>query len=282
MSSVSELAREFATRERAQRSAGNNERQFFEDVIDVRLEQFTEAVALLLVSDHTEEVLPLLGDPAFVLEGHSRHDSTYRFGQVGVNIRQFVGLSLFAALARQGGMHLGETGLEYVTSQGLLVLAGELHSEREFFAVLPTLLFIAIAREIDDNVLYYLSTQMDKLVGQYGTLGLLERPEGQLFEVYRTFFKNNALGLKAAPIFGQLDAFIGLRELERRYTNRIREMRNDRYHWVRMNAPGDLIDWVLLIAQVAMLRRDGLPFLLDGFPVPPEIQFCWDLARTFA
>jgi hypothetical protein len=36
MSSVSELAREFATRERAQRSAGNNERQFFEDVIDVR------------------------------------------------------------------------------------------------------------------------------------------------------------------------------------------------------------------------------------------------------
>jgi hypothetical protein len=83
-------------------------------------------------------------------------------------------------------------------------------------------------------------------------------------------------------LFGQFDGFIALRELERRYTNRIREMRSARYHWIRMNAAGDLIDWALLIAQVAMLRRDRLPFLPENFPVSAETQFSWDLAQAMA
>lgn len=282
LSSGAELTRVFAPRERAQGVERDDERQFYQDVVNVRLEQFTEAVALLLVSDHTEEALRLLADPGVVLNGYSAGDSPNGYGRVPMNVRQFVGLSLFATLAKHGDMKLGEDGLEYVTKQGLLVLVREAHSEHEFLAVLPTLFYIAVAGKVGGEVLYYISSQFNELSRLYGALGIFDSPEAELLGVYRTFFISEAVGFIAESVFGQLDGFIALRELEKRYTRRIREMRNDRYHWVRMNAPGDLIDWVLLIAQVAMLRRDRLLFCLRNFPFPRKPIFVGTLRAPFS
>jgi len=279
---VGEVAREFWPHERAQDPRRVDEIRFREEVTDVRLEQFTEAMALLLVSDRTDEAMSFFADLGWVLNGFPTSDGPKTFGRVSVNIRQFVGLSLFAALAKDGGMLLGETGLEYRTSRGSLTLSRDRQNGSEFLAVLPTLFFVALATRVERVDLYILSKLISDLLGQYGALGLFERPEAKLLGIYSTLFEGNSSEPRIAFIFGQLDGFMALRELERRYTSRIREMRSDRYHWVRMNAPGDLVDWVLLIAQVAMLRDNGLPFLPENFPASPETHFCWDLARALA
>ena len=283
MSGVGELAREFTPIQFVRDFRGEGESRFHEDVLDVRLEQFTEAMALLLVSDHVEQAKSFFSDPGWVLNGYpTRNKSPNGFGRVRVNIRQFVGLSMFASLANDGGLVVNESGLEYQTSRGALVLTRIPEVDREFFAVVPTLFSIAVASKLDGQALFYLAGSMAELLGQNEMFGLFDRPETQLLGIYRTFFEGNTVALRTPVIFGELDGFVALRELERRYTNRIREVRRDRHHWVRMNAAGDLVDWVLLVAQVAMLRRDRLPFLPERFPVAPEISFCWDLARALA
>jgi hypothetical protein len=282
MRTVDEVAREFRSREPVREFRRADELRFHDEVLDVRLEQFTEAMALLLVSDHIEQAKSFFSAPGWVLNGFPTNDNPNGFGRVTVNIRQFVGLSMFAALAKEGGMVVGESGLEYATSRGTLVLLRDRDTDREFFAVLPTLFSVAMASKLDGGALYYLSGNIAELLGQFGAFGFFERAEAQLLGVYRTFFESDSLDLKTPVLFGQFDGFMALRELERRYTNRIREMRSDRYHWIRMNAAGDLIDWALLIAQVAMLRRGRLPFLPENFPVSAETQFSWDLAQAMA
>jgi hypothetical protein len=45
---------------------------------------------------------------------------------------------------------------------------------------------------------------------------------------------------------------------------------------------GDLVDWPLLIAEVAGLRNGFKPFLPDNIEIAAEIRFCWDLATALA
>jgi len=282
MASVAEMARLFAPRGRQAAEDETGDLRFHDEVVDVRLEQFTEAIGLLLATDHTEEAVSLFANPTWVLKGKPLSGNPNGFGIVNVNIRQIIGLSLFAALAKEGRLSLGDGGLEYVTAFGTLALIRDLDSEREFFAVLPTLFAIAVASNSTPFAIYDLARNLALMSEQYGNFGYAERPEAQLLGIYRTFLQNDFVEVPIALRFTALDGFVALREFERRYAARIREMRNDRYHWVRMNAPGDLIDWVLLVTQVVMLRRESSPFLPENFAITPEVDFCWNLARALA
>ena len=66
----------------------------------------------------------------------------------------------------------------------------------------------------------------------------------------------------ASPI----DALIAVQQMESRYEQRLQSYRQDRYHWDLLNTEGDLIDWPLLVAEIAAFRvgiDPGLPFVSE-------------------
>jgi hypothetical protein len=280
MSDVDDLARTFTPGVRPEIFGPENERPMNVDARDVRLEQFTEATALLLVSDDVRDARQLFADPGWVLSGHSTGDSPNGFGVVDTNVRQFVRLSLFAALARQGKMRGTGEELSFATERGYLRLSWSGESEREFTSVLPTLYSIAVASKSEPETLYFLADLINGAWERFIDIDLFERPEFQLLGIYGIPEIAKVIGIGAPNPFGPLDGFLALRELERQYTFRIRQMRNDSYHWNRLNPAGDLVDWVLLITEVAALRSGFKLFFPDDALIAPESRFCWDLAKT--
>lgn len=77
----------------------DDERAWNAEVRDLRLEQLTEAIALLFVSDQVEFAKRLSTDPGWVLNGRPSDDRQNVIVVAETNVRQFVRLSLFATLA---------------------------------------------------------------------------------------------------------------------------------------------------------------------------------------
>jgi hypothetical protein len=279
MSDVDALAGVFSQRERPGGAQGD-ERRAYDVIRDVRLEQLTEAAALLLVSDDVESARRLFADPAWVLNGHPTGDDPKGFGIVETNVTQFVRLSLFATLARRGTMRGSEQGLDFATQNGYLRLFWPGAPEREFISVLPTIYSIAVASKSEPEILYFLADLISRALAQLTDIDLFERSEFQMLGLYGVPAIAKAIGIGAPNSFAPLDGFFALRELERQYALRIRQMRFDAYHWNRLNPTGDLVDWPLLITEVAALRSNFSPFFAEQVNVAPETRFCWDLAKA--
>jgi hypothetical protein len=279
MGDVGDLAGAFSPRER-RRIAQGDERAPYDEIRDVRLEQLTEATALLLVSDDVESAKRLFADPGWVLNGHPTGDDPRGFALVDTNVSQFVRLSLFAALTRRGTMRGSEKGLDFATENGYLRLLWAAAPEREFISVIPTIYSIAVASKSEPETLHFLADLINAALERLTDIDLFERPEFQVLGLYGVPAIANAIGIGSPNTFAVLDGFFALRELERQYALRIRQMRFDTYHWNRLNPTGDLIDWSLLIAEVAALRSDFSPFFPEQVNVAPETRFCWDLAKA--
>jgi len=247
---------------------------------DVRLEQFTEAVTLLLVSDLVAEAKSLFRDPGWVLSGRPALNDRVELGEVETNIRQFVRLTLFATLARQGRMRIISDELVFGTDRGSLRLTRKAESDPELTSVLPTLYSIAVASESENETLRYLA---DRISGAWeeSDSDLFDRAEFQLLGIYGIAPMAHEISIDLPQLFTRFNGTVALRELERNYATRIRQMRKDTYHWERLNPAGDLIDWVLLITQVAVIRQTVSPFPWEQFNPTPEARFCWELARAF-
>jgi hypothetical protein len=252
-----------------------------EEIRDVRLEQFTEAAALLLVSDDLPETKRLFGDLGRVLTGQPNRDNEDGFGEVQTNVRQFVRLSLFATLVRQGQLRGTGEELVFRTKAGSLRLSWAGEPEQELFVVLPTLYAIAVASKSEPSTLFYLADLISTAWDRFGGSDLFERPEFQVLGIYELSRGAEGAGIPVPNLLTGFNGFFALREVERNYASRIRQMREDTYHWSRLNPTGDLVDWVLLITEVAALRSDVRPFFPEDLNLSPEIRFCWDLAKAF-
>jgi hypothetical protein len=260
----------------------DDERAWNAEVRDLRLERLTEATALLFVSDQVEFAQRLLADPGWVLNGRPSDDGPNVIVAAETNIRQFVRLSLFATLANEGEMR-GEGGmLRFETEHYDLRLFWPGEPDTEFIAVLPTLYSIAVASKSRPEILHILSDLIVTAQERFGGIDLFERPEYRLLGIYGLPSLDDRFGGDALAQFALFDGVLALRELERRYSARIRHMERDTYHWSQINSTGDLVDWALLIAEVAALRNGFKPFFPDNIEIAPEIRFCWDLATALA
>jgi hypothetical protein len=259
----------------------DDERSWNAEVRDLRLEQLTEATALLFVSNQVEFAQRLLADPGWVLNGRPSDDSPNVIVAAETNVRQFVRLSLFATLANQGEMR-GEGGtLRFETEHHDLRLFWPAEPDTEFIAVLPTLYSIAVASKSRPEILRILSDLIATAQERFGAIDLFERPEYRLLGIYGLSL-DDRFGGDALAQSALFDGVLALRELERRYSARIRHMERDTYHWSQINSTGDLVDWALLIAEVAALRNGFKPFFPEDTDIAQEIRFCWDLARALA
>jgi hypothetical protein len=247
---------------------------------DVRLELITEALALLFVSDDLASAIGLLVDPGWVLTGHATTDKLETFD---TNIRQFVRLSLFATLAGKGQIRATKEGLAFSSDRVNLSVRWKPEEEREFVSVLPVLYSIAVASRSASEIVNFLGSRIAKTVQTPTHIDLIEQPEFQFLGVYTVPEIPRQTGFEAVTGFHPLGGFVAFREMERRYSLRVRRMKQDEYRWNQLNPTGDLVDWSLLIAEVAALRSK-IPFQLlpRDMEVLPEMRFCQELASALA
>jgi hypothetical protein len=244
------------------------------------MELITEALALLLVSDNLKRAILLLGDPGWILSGHATPEKSESLGSFSTNIRQFVRLSLFATLARKGQMHATKEELAFSMEYASLSAQWRSEAEREFVSVLPVLYSIAIASRSGREA-YFLASRIMEAVQNPTHIDLMEQPEFRVLGIYTIPQIGRQTDFRDETLFNPLGGFVALREMERRYALRIRHMRQDTYHWNRLNPDEDLVDWSLLIAEVAALRS-GIPLFLRDNEISPEMRFCQELALALA
>ena len=177
-----ELARTFWAIAAHPESQGD-ERAWNAEVRDLRLEQLTEATALLFVSDQVEFAKRLLTDPGWVLDGRPSNDRQNVIVAAETNVRQFVRLSLFATLANQGEMREEGGTLRFETKHHDLRLFWSAEPDTEFIAVLPTLYSIAVASKSRPEILHALSDLIATAQERLGAIDLFERPEYRLLGI---------------------------------------------------------------------------------------------------
>jgi hypothetical protein len=249
------------------------------EVRNARMELITEAISLLLVCDDLQGATRFLNNPNWILSGHSRGAESEHFGNIDTNISQFVRLTLFLSLTGNGQMRASKERFAFSTSNGYLNVLWGRESEREVISVLPVLYFIAVASRSESETLRWLSSLIMEKVETSAHIDLIEKPIFRILGIYTV--PTERMGLHSGVPFNPIDGFRAFREMEWRYASRIRQMREDEYHWKAVNPPGDLIDWSLLIAEVAALRSKVHPFPKD-VEDSPEMRFCRDLASSFA
>jgi hypothetical protein len=275
------LSKVFGSMQVRERPAAHDESTSLFEVRNARMELITDALALLLVSDDLDGALRFLGDPGWILNGHATRKQSEGFGTLNTNIRQFVRLSLFASLAGKGQMRATNEELAFSTEYGYLSLQWRGHTEREFVSVLPVLYSIAVASRSEGEARDFLASLITEAVQTKTHIDLMELPEFQVLGIYATPQIAGKPGIHAETVFNRFDGFVAMWEMERRYALRIRQMRQDTYHWNGLNPAGDLVDWSLLIAEVAALRSERSLFPLN-VELLPEMRFCQELASALA
>jgi hypothetical protein len=172
-----------STQVRAHSSVREQSTSLFEER-NARMELITDALALLLVSDDLDRAIRFLGDPGWILTGHATKEKSGRFGTLDTNIRQFVRLSLFAALASKGQMRATKEGLAFSTEYGYLSVQWKRETEREFVAVLPVLYSIAIASRSEREAVDFLAFRIVEALQTPTHIDLMEQPEFQVLGIY--------------------------------------------------------------------------------------------------
>jgi len=139
--------------------------------------------------------------------------------------------------------------------------------------VLPTLYSIAVASKSRREILHILSDLITTAQERFGAIDLFERPEYRLLGIYGLPSLDDRFGGDALAQSALSDGVLALRELERRYSARIRHM-GEGY----LPLESDKFDrrpcgLALLIAEVAALRNGFKPFFPEETGIAPENLF---------
>jgi len=81
------------------------------------------------------------------------------------------------------------------------------------------------------------------------------KPEFVVLGLLPTIYRNEAVRLKF-HFLNRRDGFFALREMELRYSTRIDLLRSDAFHWKTLRPRAELIDWSLLVAEIALIRNE--------------------------
>jgi hypothetical protein len=245
-----------------------------------RTELLTELIELLLVTDRVDEAKGYLRDPGWILFGHGMAEA--KFEPVSTDIGEFVRLSLFATLGKNGRMGTNRAGLFFALDEGAFQLPWTW--DQEVHQALPTLLMTALSTGTDQEVIDVLIGQIREVVNIPTDNDILSNPTFDLLGLFGPGFEASQKSPRIFFDFANSPDVQGglatLLSLERRYARRVEQMRRDSYHWRLLRPGGDLIDWGLLLAQVAM-ARSGYPPILDE-TVSNEAQFLRSLATELA
>lgn len=223
------------------------------------MELFSKAIGLLLATDRVEQALKLLRSPLRLIRTISLPGNRY-----DVSVAEFTRIAIFSALSRAGAMRVDPEVFEIATEAGYFDLVRRQEWHYEMLAVLPVLYTCALALrsgpETIRDLVRILATEEDSSGAfvmteslEFRALGIFQMTDGN--QVYR-------IPALASPI----DALIAVQQMESRYEQRLQSYRQDRYHWDLLNTEGDLIDWPLLVAEIAAFRvgiDPGLPFVSE-------------------
>ena len=198
-------------------------------------------------------------------------------------LQQFVIASVFSALTQRSSLRITGEGAVIVYTGGSAFFNWNHRVEvQELVRTLPMLLLIAASNDTAAELGSFLAK------GEYNRRFALTltaaatKPDFVVLGLLPAVYKNEA----ARRRFHQLnrrDGFSALRELELGYSTRIDLLRRDTFHWKTLRPRAELIDWPLLIAQVALIRNGAM-----RFKIPRENQtlsptdFSRSLAMEFA
>jgi hypothetical protein len=198
-------------------------------------------------------------------------------------LQQFVMASAFSALTQRGSLRMTDKGAVIAYKGGSAFFNWNHRTEvQELVRTLPMLLSIVAFNDAAEDLGSFLAKAEYDRRFELTLTAAATKPDFVVFGLLPAIYKNEA----ARRRFHQLnrrDGFSALRELELGYSTRIDLLRRDIFHWKTLRPRAELIDWSLLIAQVALIRNDAMRFKIprENETLPPT-EFSRSLAMEFA
>ncbi len=242
------------------------------------LEPFTKAVALLLATDRLQYAIDLLHNPARLV-GVSPYATGNRSLGYEVSVAEFTRVAIFSALVKRAKMSVEDEALEIAVDSGDFTLVRTREERNELLSVLPVLSMCAVALRSEPDTLNALTSliyfQEDSPVAFLIREGFEFRALGIL-----RLIQKDPLNWRL-PNLNPIDAALAIQQMGSRYDRQLQSYRRDRYHWNLLNTEGDLIDWPLLITEVAAFRAGIDPALQPPMPETDGGSFIRSLALEF-
>lgn len=234
------------------------------------MEAYTKAVAILLATGQTAKALELLREPLRITRTPAN-----RMNRYDLSVAEFTRVALFCALSLAGTLRVNAEALEIATESGYFSLVRRKEWHFEMLVVLPVLYACAVALRSESTPI---SGVADIFLSEEDSLGSFVMTESLEYRALGIFSINRTLrSLQIPAASNPLDAAIVLRQMENRYNLRLQTFRQDEYHWGLLNTEGDLIDWPLLVTELAAFRA-GIDPALPFVPDTPGGKFLRDLA----
>ena len=223
------------------------------------MEPYTKAIAILLATGQTTRALKLLREPLRIIRQPVEPQNRYN-----LSVAEFTRVALFCALTGLGSLRVNAEAFEIATEAGYFALVRRREWHYEVLAVLPVLYACAVALRSEPDTINRL---VDIFLSEEDSLGSFVMTESLEYRALGIFSLNRRVhGLPIPVVSNPLDVFIVLRQMENRYNLRLQIFQEDQYHWGLLNTEGDLIDWPLLVIELAAFRAGidpGLPFVPD-------------------
>jgi hypothetical protein len=223
------------------------------------MEPYTRAVGLLLATDRTEQALILLREPLRIIRPLTTRQDRY-----DLSVAEFTRVALFCALARVGTIRVNDEAFEIATEYGYFALVRNRDWHYEMLAVLPVLYVCALALRSEAEVIDRFAKILTSEEDSPGSFVMTESLEFRALGIFQ--INERAKRSPMVTTTHPLDALMVLRQMENRYDLRLQTYKQDQYHWSLLNTEGDLIDWPLLVTELAAFRVSidpGLPFVPD-------------------
>lgn len=223
------------------------------------MEPYTKAIAILLATGQTARALELLREPLRIIRPSAERQNRY-----DLSVAEFTRVAIFCALARAGALRVNAEAFEISTESGYFALIRRKEWHYEMLAVLPVLYACAVALRGEPDTINRFADIFLSEEDSPGSFVMRESLEYRALGIFSLNRKVQSLPIPAAS--NPLDAAIVLRQMENRYNLRLQTFQQDQYHWNLLNTEGDLIDWPLLVTELAAFRASidpGLPFVPD-------------------
>ncbi len=239
-----------------------------------------EAAEILLVLGDTSAGIKIVNEVVSRLLPHSETAINYEYPGT---LQQFVMASVFSALTRRGSLRVTEEGTA-ISHDGRTAYFNwnsnkEMH---ELARTLPTLLSVLTFDDGADYVASFLTRSQHSR--RFGLIlaAAATQPEFVVLGLLPAIYRSERMRSNFSRL-NRRDGLSALRGLELQYSMRIDLLRSDAFHWRTLRPRAELIDWPLLICQVALVRGGGMKFDIhrqDETLSPTE--FSRSLATQFA
>jgi hypothetical protein len=197
--------------------------------------------------------------------------------------QEFLEVACLGVLLRRGFVTIEPEGVAFSQQQRVFISGWPIRTNpQELAAKLPLLLVLATEPTQGAAVSEFLRRSSDQMELAAALNAASLDPLFEVLGLVPGIYRDQDISKRFAGL-NRRDGFAALRQLEREYAQRITFMRNDSFHWSRLQTRAPLVDWRLLVSQTLLVRleaRKRRDFGAKAILNPTD--FSWWLATMFS